>query len=454
MAGINSLLPPEILEKVFSLLPVRDLRRVVLVCRRWRQVGEAPHLWAWLYLVVRPDNLASLPEVLASRRLQGVTGIKLEAVSEDLLACLASHPGLRSLDLHHADLSGTSPYLLAFLLSRLERGTLWFLSLSSIQAEAIFSCLGTSRLRQLDLSYTCLSHLAPALLASSSLSLHQLRLRSTSLSQEQLTALCSSLGKVSSSLCSLDLSACNLSTIEPSLLASGLSSLTETTLHGCSLTNLQASALLSSLEPSSKLRQLDLSRNDLSSVPPTLLVSTACHLSSLQLEGASLTPDQVEALLSSIARGAGLQSLSLSDTDLSLTRPGLLAASLPLLASVSLASTSLTREQIEALLTSMDSRSSNLRQLDLSFCPLSSLPSSLLAKAVQGLQQATLRLYLLCLLHQHLLPRECSLTGQQVSVLCSLLVPGQATRLGCLNLQGSSVGGVEGGLLRDSRLYY
>ena len=38
VAPINKLLPAEILEKVFRLLPPRALKMVVLVCRRWRQV--------------------------------------------------------------------------------------------------------------------------------------------------------------------------------------------------------------------------------------------------------------------------------------------------------------------------------------------------------------------------------------------------------------------------------
>ena len=41
MAVINELLPPEMLERVFRLLPNRDLKNAVLVCRRWRDVGTA-----------------------------------------------------------------------------------------------------------------------------------------------------------------------------------------------------------------------------------------------------------------------------------------------------------------------------------------------------------------------------------------------------------------------------
>ena len=58
MAVINELLPPEMLERVFRLLPNRDLKNAVLVCRRWRDVGEAPSLWTWVspHCVVRENS--------------------------------------------------------------------------------------------------------------------------------------------------------------------------------------------------------------------------------------------------------------------------------------------------------------------------------------------------------------------------------------------------------------
>ena len=72
MALTKRLLPAEMLERVFHLLPPRDLKAVVLVCRWWREVGEAPALWAWLYLQVYKENIGYMQQVLTSRRLKGV----------------------------------------------------------------------------------------------------------------------------------------------------------------------------------------------------------------------------------------------------------------------------------------------------------------------------------------------------------------------------------------------
>ena len=45
---INRVLPPEILEKVFSHLRApKDLNNVMLVCKTWKNIGEAPALWSW-----------------------------------------------------------------------------------------------------------------------------------------------------------------------------------------------------------------------------------------------------------------------------------------------------------------------------------------------------------------------------------------------------------------------
>ena len=58
------------LEKIFRLLPPRDLRSAVLVCRRWREVGETPRLWPWVTITVSSDNISEMPELLRRRRMQ------------------------------------------------------------------------------------------------------------------------------------------------------------------------------------------------------------------------------------------------------------------------------------------------------------------------------------------------------------------------------------------------
>ena len=42
----NRILPLEMLERIFWLLSGRDLKTVVLVCKRWKEAADNPKLWA------------------------------------------------------------------------------------------------------------------------------------------------------------------------------------------------------------------------------------------------------------------------------------------------------------------------------------------------------------------------------------------------------------------------
>ena len=120
VALINRLLPAEMLERVFHLLPPRDLKAVVLVCRWWREVGEAPALWAWVRLVVENQSLAVMPEALDARRLGLLRRVEVRAVSADLLEAVVRHPGLVEVEMKHCSLEGMEPELVAMAMAGME----------------------------------------------------------------------------------------------------------------------------------------------------------------------------------------------------------------------------------------------------------------------------------------------------------------------------------------------
>ena len=66
------------LRQVFRHLPPRDLKKVVLVSRMWREVGEAPGLWAWVQLHLTRENIDRMWEVVGSRRLACVQVINVQ----------------------------------------------------------------------------------------------------------------------------------------------------------------------------------------------------------------------------------------------------------------------------------------------------------------------------------------------------------------------------------------
>jgi len=185
---INKLLPVEMLEVIFHLLAPRDLKAVVLVCRWWREVGEAPKLWVWVHLWADYDDIGYMPEMLDSRRLQAVRRIVVEHDGsdwneeegedptgegvkriEELLQVVARHPGLKELDLeelfdHSNYPSSIDPLVLAQAVIAMEEVNLTlrlrdeYGSDLTPQVTAIFTAIaGNSKLKKLSLGYVNLS---------------------------------------------------------------------------------------------------------------------------------------------------------------------------------------------------------------------------------------------------------------------------------------------------------
>ena len=125
VAIINTLLGRRagVLELVFRLLPLRDMKNVVLVCHLWREVGEAPSFWAWVRMTVTGENMSTMPERLDSRRMRAVREVRMrwrEEVSEEVMEAVARHPGLRLVEMCGANLSSVDAGLLARVVDKLE----------------------------------------------------------------------------------------------------------------------------------------------------------------------------------------------------------------------------------------------------------------------------------------------------------------------------------------------
>jgi hypothetical protein len=160
-------LPAELLELVFLQLSPRDLKAAVVVCRRWREAGEAPGLWAGACFRVNTGNLASMPEVLAIKKFRQVKRLAARRVSEDLFEAAALHPGLRAVDLWNADLSLVETDLLTRALGNMEELNLVMTDLTRQQLEAIFTHMSVegSKMKRLKLILINLSRVSPRLFA-------------------------------------------------------------------------------------------------------------------------------------------------------------------------------------------------------------------------------------------------------------------------------------------------
>lgn len=101
---INRVLPPEMLEKIFGFLAPKDLNNVMLVCKTWNNVGEAPVLWSCFKITKRSQ--------LTLRRLQGCQEIVIgHAWSEIgnmfswgwLCQTILQYPGLKKITLRNSE---------------------------------------------------------------------------------------------------------------------------------------------------------------------------------------------------------------------------------------------------------------------------------------------------------------------------------------------------------------
>ena len=109
VTNIPSRLPPEVLGRIFRLLPRRALKMAVLVCRLWREVGEEQGVWAGHTLRVTQRNLTRVVEVLGSRRMHavrrlevgpGVLADNLSSVTSPVLLSVPFFQGLSGLFLN------------------------------------------------------------------------------------------------------------------------------------------------------------------------------------------------------------------------------------------------------------------------------------------------------------------------------------------------------------------
>jgi hypothetical protein len=218
-------LPYEVLELVLRLLPPRDLKAAVLVCRRWREAGEAPRLWAWARLQLTSRNRSAMLEALkyggrfrAVRRLEVSASYSLggggqwvslapAVCGEEVLDTEGRLPGLRELGLQCQDLSAVGPDLLAGTVAGLEEVDLYGTQLTCQQAAAVFTAVcGRSQLKRLYIGNNDLTSVGAELLARAVASLEEAGLQAAELTAHQVETILHRIVNGDSRLKKLDLS--------------------------------------------------------------------------------------------------------------------------------------------------------------------------------------------------------------------------------------------------------
>jgi len=374
-------LPDEVLEEVFRLLSPTDLKSVVMVCRRWREVGEVPALWSWVRVEVNEDNMDYIPEVLDSSRMEAVKKIDFWGVkmSHRLLRAVARHPGLKEMRVD-GDLSSVEPELLARAVVQLEEVDLRYTRLTTNQVNTIFTSMtGNCKLKTLRVCGNDLSTVEADVLAQAVTKVEEVDMSNCGLTPQQVTALCramegnSKLKKLrictatvflnsdsSSALCYSYRN--NLSLVDADTLAQAVALLEEVDLMDTQLTPLQVTSICTSIIGSSKLKSLAFCKNNLSTVNVRLLAQVVWKLDEVKLRNTHLTTRQAEAIFAALPstemrhkprhlRPRHLMALEICDNNLSSVDPDVLAKGANMVDYLDLRCTQLTRQQVVKVLT-------------------------------------------------------------------------------------------------------
>ena len=205
----------------------------------------------------------------------------------------------------------------------------------------------------------------------------------------------------------LDISNTDLSSVEPTLLARAVTQLETVELWNTQLTTQQLEAILTAISRGTKLKSLNLSANRLHSLAPELLARAASRLETVKLVGGLVTSQQAEAIFTAISGGgSGMKDLDISNNDLLLIEPLLLAQAVNKLETVGLWRTHVTTKQAEAIFTGILA-GGKLENLNLSHNSLSSVSPWLMARAVDRLETTKM---------------QCTpLTGRQTEAVFSVL---------------------------------
>ena len=399
---------------IFELVSYKDLKNVVLACRRWREIGETPRLWSSFPVIVKTRNMSVMSEILSSRRMKQLEKLRIISIlSKEVLQTIMDHHVLREFKLSRIndkqtiisllniicsrEYKGTvlemnmnnmfyiDPELLAKVVTKLQKLDVMDTNLTQQQTEAIFTAISEgSKMIKLNIAENNISKIDPGLLVKAVTNLQILDVMDTNLTQQQTEDIFTAVSE-ESKMIELNISENNMSGVDPGLLAKAVNKLETLDIELTQLTHQQAAAILSAVSEGSKLTKLIISSNNLSGVDPGLLAKAVTNLETLNIANTELTQQQAAAILSNVSEGTKLNELNIRSNDLSRVDSGLLAKVVTNLETLYIGNTKLIQEQAVAILSGVIN-GSKMTELDICLTDLSGVDPGLLAKASTNLE--------------------------------------------------------------------
>ena len=373
-------LPTEMLLYIFEMLSYRDLKIAMLVCRRWREIGEIQQLWGSLPVIVNKRNISVMPEILSTTRLLGLHKLRIETdLSEKVSQTIARHPGLRefelserndeqtiisvlnvicsregqgmNLRLKNKNVSGVDAELLASAVIKLETLEFSNTQLTQQQIVAILTAVSDGRkMTKLDISFNDMSGIDKKLLAKAVTKIKKLNITDTNLTQEQAEAILTAVSE-ENVVSKLYIGFNNLSGVDPGLMAKAFTNLKKLNVNRSELTHRQIVTILTAF---CKGNTIHISMNDLSRVDPGLLARAVTKLEVMDVQDTELSQQQVVAIITAVSESKKITELYIGENDLSIVDPGLLTKAVTKLVRLDLENTKLTQQQDEAILCTLN----------------------------------------------------------------------------------------------------
>ena len=279
---------------------------------------------------------------------------------------------MKNLMLRDIDISQVEPTIMALAISKLKELMIWKSfrppiqsDLSEPQCKALFSALSKkTNLKRLVMTTEHLKQVEPTIFAKALNHLEEVSVydRVTDL-QAQLFF---SIMAEKTSIQKFRIFNNNLSTIRSQIMAKGIIHLEELIMVGCSLTSEQTLSIFLSIKEGNKLKKLNLSHSNLSSIDKELLTTVINQIEQVSINNNSLTSEQIISLLKPCAQHESkLRKLTLRNTKLTDIDPKLLSEALKTLKKIEMNNCSLRPSQVNMILEENLAEDSNLEDLSI-----------------------------------------------------------------------------------------
>ena len=309
--GIN-LLPDEILRMIFVNLNNVHLENVLLVCLRWRNIGET--VWICNKMIIQKsevhwlliNRLAKIEDLSLSKQWSSDNFVEFLSVCEQLLY-------LKRLTLLNLNLSYVELSQMVSIFQVFESIDFGKSHLPIDYLKTTFDAIAVSRkMKVLKIDNNNLSKVDIETLASVVNKLEEIHMQNCSLTALQSKSIFAKMMEIKT-MKILRIGGNILSSINENILSSAVIHLSEAHLNGCRLNTSQLNLLFEKLRKEEvKLKKLDVSFNNLSMINQESLNFSATRLLMANLSFTRLSKEQIESYFEQIIINSSLSFLSMN----------------------------------------------------------------------------------------------------------------------------------------------